>query len=153
MWLLCLLLGHFSGSCMQTLFFCEGCTHLFAGSELEEIARATRIVFQPNRLMFREWSIVTLCIESFSVDVVLNLSFSSVNNSDFGRLILQVEKRGCTSSLGCFSFVVCWISLEIVTKWKDHWHLRWPQVFSGTNCKVSIVLQYFYPIVKQTLFL
>ena len=140
MWLLCLFLGHFSGSCMQTLFFYEGRTHLFAGSELEEeIARETHIIFQPNRLMFREWSIVTLCIESFSVDVVRSLSFSSVNNSDFGRLILQVEKRGRTSSLGCFSFVACQILLEIVTKWKDHQHPRWPQVFSGTICKVSII--------------
>ena len=108
MWLLCLLLGHFSGSCMQTLFFCEGRTHLFAGSELEEeIARATRIVFQPNRLMFKEWSIVTLCIESLSMDVVRSLSFSSVNNFDFCILILQVEKRGHTSSFGFFSLVAC----------------------------------------------
>ena len=74
---------------MQTTLFCEGRTHLFAGSKLEEeIARVSRIVFHPKRFMLREGSIVTLCIELFSMDVVCSLSFSSMNNSDFCRLIL-----------------------------------------------------------------
>ena len=72
---------------------------------LEEIAKASFIVFQANRLIFGEFSIVTLCIEFLFVDDLRRLSFSSVNKSHFNGLLLQVEKRGRTTFIGHFSFV------------------------------------------------
>ena len=75
----------------------------FAWNWLEEIAKASCIIFWENRFIFRELSIVTLCIGFFFVDDVCSLSLSSVNKSHFGSLILQVEKRGALPSLGVFS--------------------------------------------------
>ena len=48
---------------------------------LDEIAKTSSIVFRENRFIFREFSIVTLCIGYFFADEERSLSFSSINKS------------------------------------------------------------------------
>ena len=69
---------------------------------LEEIAKASCIILRENHFVFREFSIVILCIGFFSVDDARSLYFSSVNKSHFGSLISQVEKKGALPSLSIF---------------------------------------------------
>ena len=68
-------------ACKQYFFVEVVLSFCSVANWLEEIAKVSCIVFWSNPSVFKGFSIVTLCIEFFSIDEVRSLSFSSVNKS------------------------------------------------------------------------